>query len=156
MLDVMRNMTSQDARKQYLEVNVEKLSRMYFLHEGSAKRRKHFEEVWLATGLQARKATFTLERVFRLLGLPDLASGNSATGMVGWLMQSVTSKGEQDVIVGFDVDSGAIRDFWSNSITPECSPARHMVAFAESEMKEATTSNKSLEATPPSGGAPQL
>ena len=57
--------------------------------------------------------------------------------MVGWFMQSVESTGEQDVIVGFDVRQQVVQDFWSNSVTPECSPARHMIAFGESEMKQA-------------------
>ena len=93
-------------------------------------------------------SSFTLEQVFRLMGRPDLAAGNPSNGMVGWLMQSIDSTGQQDVIVGFDVESGVVRTFWSNSVVPECSPARHMIAFGKSEMKKA-----SKPAAPPTAQA---
>ena len=128
-------MTQEELRDSYQKANPDELSELYFRHEGASKRRKYFEDAWFAIGFQSRTATFNLERVFRLLGSPDLAQGTPKKGMVGWLMHSVQSTGKNDVIVGFDVESGVIRDFWSNSITPECSPARHMIAFEQSEMK---------------------
>ena len=134
-------MTHQELKEYYQRANVSELSEVYFRREGADKRRKHFEDIWFAVGYQARESTFTLEQVFRLLGLPDLASGNPKDGRIGWLMQSVESTGEQNVIVGFDVESGIIRNFWSNSVAPECSPARHMIAFEDSEMKQAEASS---------------
>jgi hypothetical protein len=136
-------MTQQELKEHYRKANVNELSELYFRREGVDKRRKHFEDVWLAVGFQARDVKFTLERVFQLLGFPDLAIGNPTSGQIGWLMQSVESTGEQDVIVGFDVESGVIRKFWSNGVAPECSPARHMIVFGNSEMKQVTTSNNS-------------
>ena len=130
-------MTQQELVGYYRKANVEGLSAFYFRCEGPAKRRRHFAHLWLAIGFQARDSTFTLERVFRLLGLPDLADGNPSGGRVAWLMQSKESSGEQDFIVGFVVESGVVRQFWSNYVAPECSPARFMIAFGESEMKQA-------------------
>jgi hypothetical protein len=130
--------THQELREHYRQANVDSLSALYFRREGPSRRRKHFEDIWLAIGFQAPNSAFALERVFRLLGLPDLGSGNPSSGMVGWLMQSIDSTGQQDVIVGFDVESGVVCKFWSNSVVPECSPARHMIAFGESDMKQAS------------------
>ncbi len=129
-------MTQEELKDYHRKANLEELSEVYFRCEGAPKRRKHFEDVWFAIGFQARTAPFNLERVFRLLGSPDLAQGTPKKGRVGWLMQSVHSKGENDVIVGFDVGSEVIRDFWSNSVTPQCSPARHMIAFEQSENRK--------------------
>jgi|ERR1017187_4416739 hypothetical protein len=135
-------MSQEELKEFYRKADVEELSGLYFRNEGPAKRRKHFEDVWFAVGFQARDGAFTLEKVLRLLGLPDLALGNPSSGKVGWLMQSVESIGEQDVIVGFDVKSGIVRESWSNSVTPECSPARHMLPFEGSEMKRTVESGK--------------
>jgi hypothetical protein len=35
---------------------------LYFRQEGAAKRRKHFDDVWLAVGLQARVAPLKEDR----------------------------------------------------------------------------------------------
>jgi hypothetical protein len=135
-------MTQEELKEFYRKADVEDLSGLYFRNEGALKRRKHFEDLWFAIGFQSREGTFTLEKVFQLLGLPDLALGNPTDGVVGWLMQSVKSVGEQDGIVGFDVKLGTVNKFWSNSVTPECSPARVMLPFEKSEMKQATASEK--------------
>jgi hypothetical protein len=129
-------MTQQELKEWYQRANLDELSSLYFRHEGPARRRKHFEDVWFGIGFQARNAIFTLDRTFRLLGLPDLALGNPSGGKVGWFMHSVDSAGEADVIVGFDVKSGVITKFWSASVKPDCSPAHSMILFENSEMKE--------------------
>lgn len=139
--------TQAELEEQYRRADLAVLSDLYFSCEGASARRKHFEDTWLAVGFQARDADVTLQQVARLLGPPDLAAGTLLCGRVGWLMQSVDSSGEQDVIVGFDVESGVIRGFWSNGVTPKCSPARDMVSFEESEMKQATASNKTVDRT---------
>src|ERR1035438_5950342 len=85
-------MSQEELKEFYRKADVEELSGLYFRNEGPAKRRKHFEDVWFAVGFQARDGAFTLEKVLRLLGLPDVALGNPSSGKVGWLMQSATKE----------------------------------------------------------------
>ncbi len=124
----------------YRKANLDELSGLYFQCERGSPNDGSIlmGGLVLAIGIQSRSVPINLERVYQLLGSPDLAMGNCQSGMVGWLMQSFQSTGENDVIVGFDVASGVIKDSWSNFGVPDCSPACDMVAFENSEMKPGT------------------
>ena len=139
-------MKQEKPEDRYRRADVDELSKLYFDSEGKFQRRKHFEELWLAVGFHSQLNPYSIKRTYRLLGKPDLAQGTPDKGMVAWLMHSVHScTADTDTVVGFDVAADNITAFWSNSVEPECSPARHMQPFEKSEMNQGIASNNGVE-----------
>ena len=143
MVRSRNNMNQQEMIDHYRQADVEALSLLYFEKECTAARRNHFENVWHAVGFQASYTkAFSLSRALRALGKPDLACGEPSHGMLGWLIHSAYPHGEDyDWILGFDVHDGVIVTHWSNSIEPDCSPARHMVPYDQSSFANTQIAN---------------
>ena len=120
-----------DAINHYLALDPQHLSSEYLTKEGSKKRGRFFSELWLAVGLKFKNNQFhKIVEIIELLGKPDLATGNKKSGMIAWLLHSAHSNGiDYDCVVGYDVINECIHGIWSNSVKPECSPARNMQVF---------------------------